>query len=86
MLEKEQLRKDYDKIFLNKMLSIAGRNPYLIFRAYVYYAIVRTTGWIKFPKDSYDGCGISSIIATGKNDPFYSACQLHDALYSNIKG
>ena len=67
------------------MLSIAKWNPYLIAGAYVYYGVVRVFGGVMLPADSYDGCGISSIIATGKEDPFYSACQLHDALYSNLK-
>lgn len=34
-------------------------------------------------EDDYDGCGVRPL-ATGTDDPFYPACQWHDAAYTNL--
>jgi len=31
--------------------------------------------------EDFEGCGISSIIATHEDDPFYQACRRHDNRY-----
>lgn len=86
MENKDPTRKEIDRDFLRKTLDIAESSLYLKFRAYLMYSIARVVGWVRLGNDNYDGCGISRIWATGKDDPFYHACQIHDQEYSKLKG
>ncbi len=78
-------RKEIDQNFLAHMLRIAGSNIFLKMRAYLYYFIVRSIGGVSYSPDTFDGCGISFIWATGPEDVFYHACQLHDRSYVGLK-
>lgn len=41
-----QTRLEVDQIFLGRMLTIAGRDEELIAKAYMFYSIVRSVGWL----------------------------------------
>ena len=45
-IQKILSRKHLDKLFLNQCLEIAGSSIALKIKAYVYYSIVRSFGWL----------------------------------------
>lgn len=81
-------RKEADLILLASTKQIARDKGsfYLTLRAYLFFVMARCLGGFPKSADTYTGCGISNWWATDESDPFFKACQAHDAAYVKIKG